>query len=218
MSKIFIGIGHYSRVGKDSFANRLVSEFETRGVKAVKRSFAWKLKQICHQLYSWDGLREPEFYETPEGEPYRNIPLPTIGKTPVEIWIDMGTPAVRNNVYQDTWIQYVLRNAKDGVTVIPDVRFHNEAEMIRANGGFLVKVIRPGTPPRDSVADRAMLGYEDWDLVLGQSGRLEDLYHAAGQIAAGIVEDGNFPTQTLEARRMALRIEKQTLRDAGIVS
>lgn len=216
MVRTFIGIGHYSRVGKDSFANRLLSEFETRGIPAAKRSFAWKLKDICHQLYSWDGLREPEFYETPEGAALRNTPLPTVGKSPVEIWIDMGTPAVREHVYEDTWIQYVLRNAGEGITIIPDVRFPNEANFIRENGGSLIKVIRPGFPPRDSVADRALLGFQDWDLVLGQSGELADLYATAGLIADTVAASGKLPRQSLEARNMALRIERKTIQDAGM--
>ena len=72
-----------------------------------KRSFAYKLKQVCHELYGWAGLREPEFYETPDGEQYREVILPEIGKSPRQIWIDMGTKAVRRHVYEfrgyDRW-------------------------------------------------------------------------------------------------------------------
>ena len=70
-----IGLGHYSRTGKDSLANRIAAHCTEMGVKAAKMPFAWKLKQIAHDLYAWDGLREPEFYDTPEGEKYRRFSL-----------------------------------------------------------------------------------------------------------------------------------------------
>ena len=57
-----IAIGHYRRVGKDTFANSLVEkarQLDPR-LRVGKRSWAWKLKQICHELYAWAGLREPE--------------------------------------------------------------------------------------------------------------------------------------------------------------
>ena len=74
-----IGLGHYSRTGKDTFANALVQDItdRSRGNTRIKKiPFAWKLKQICHDLYAWDGLREPEFYDTSEGEKFRDIKLP----------------------------------------------------------------------------------------------------------------------------------------------
>lgn len=214
-SKIVIGVGHYSRTGKDTFANRLVVEFVQRKVRAVKRPFAWKLKQIAHELYGWAGVREPEYYDTPEGELERSTILPALGTSVVDTWIYLGN-AIRNQVYAETWIQTVLRGNESGVVVIPDVRFPNEVDSIRAMGGFLIKVIRPGFPPRDSVSDRTLLGYEDWDLVIGQSGDIRELYEAAETVARSVVETGQFPTQALEARRSALRIERQTLQDAGI--
>ena len=70
-----IGLGHYSRVGKDTFANYLVeslAEYQP-SLKVLKRSFAWKLKQVTHELFSWAGLREPEFYETAEGAAVRQV-------------------------------------------------------------------------------------------------------------------------------------------------
>src|ERR1035437_2708896 len=97
-----IGLGHYSRTGKDSFANYFL--LHTPG--AIKIPFAWKLKSITHDLYSWAGLREPEYYETPEGALARDIVLPDLGLTPVQVWVKFGTPAVREQVYDKTWIDY----------------------------------------------------------------------------------------------------------------
>lgn len=176
----YIGLGHYSRTGKDTFANYLVEEFTQLGYRAKKLPFAWKLKQICHDLYAWDGLREPEFYDTKEGEPYRDIPLPTIGKTPVEIWVAMGTPAVRECVYMDTWIRYVMDNDHDcDVLIVPDVRFPNEVQAIHDKGGIAGKIVRPGYGPRNTVADQALVGFTGWDFCFGGRGGMDDLREEA---------------------------------------
>ena len=206
-----IGLGHYSRTGKDTFANALVQDITNRsgGKTRIKKiPFAWKLKDICHQLYAWDGLREAEFYDTTEGEKFRDIKLPTIGKTPVEIWVAMGTPAVREQVYSDTWIDYLLKSALGlDVLVIPDVRFPNEVAAIRQMGGTLIKVVRPGYGPRPTVADRALIGWTGWDYVIGSSGRMAELSDWASAFGLALEGGLGMPHQTDEQKRLAMAVE-----------
>lgn len=45
----------------------------------------------------------------------------------------------------------------------PDVRYENEAQVIHAAGGILVKVERPSVEPSHDVADDALEGYPGWD-------------------------------------------------------
>jgi hypothetical protein len=204
-----IGLGHYSRTGKDSLANYLIQDLRCSGLVAKKIPFAWKLKQICHDLYAWDGLREPEFYDTPDGEKFRDIKLPTIGKTPVEIWVAMGTPAVRNNVYMDTWINFVLKSDHQAdVIVIPDVRFPNEVQAIRDAGGWLAKIVRPGYGPRDTVADKALVGWDGWDAVIGRSGEMRELETWALDLSDAINGNVPYPIQSYEDKLAALAVEK----------
>lgn len=164
-----LGLGHYSRVGKDEIANQIVQLSEERlpGTRVKKLPFAWKLKDVCHQLYGWDGLREAEFYDTDEGAPYRDIKLPKIGMTPVELWVGVGH-GLRLHAHPETWVDYVLRKDHDcDILVIPDVRYPNEVEAIRYLGGIVVKVVRPGYGPRDTPADLALWGWDGWDYVVG---------------------------------------------------
>ena len=196
-----IGIGHYSRTGKDTLANYIVDYVWQSGQKAKKISLAWKLKQICHELYSWAGLREPEYYDTKEGEKFRDVKIEALGMTPVEIWVAMGTPAVRDNIYDRTWIDYVMKTDHEvDVLVVPDIRFHNEAdEFGEGEDRILVKTVREGYGPKDTVADTALIGYEGWDLWAG--GNMEDLHMQAQKIAlwaVGVIElpkngEGWFP-------------------------
>jgi len=213
-----IGLGHYSRTGKDTFANAAVAWFAANSkLRAKKIPFAWKLKQICHDLYAWDGMREPEFYDTLDGEKFRDIPLPTIGKTPVEIWVAMGTPAVRQNVYERTWIDFLLKSDHQcDILVVPDVRFPNEVSAIRELGGTVQKIVRPGYGPRNTVADKALLGYRDWDYIWGAHGDIDKLRVEAYCIAAAVSGLHDWPVQTIEQKAYALSVEK--LSDIGRVA
>jgi hypothetical protein len=207
---IIVGLGHYSRTGKDTFANALVDWIGRHSkLKAGKIPFAWKLKDICHQLYAWDGLREAAFYDTPEGEKFRDIKLPTIGKTPVEIWVAMGTPAVREQVYMNTWIDYLLKSDHGlDVLVVPDVRFPNEVAAIRELGGTCHKIVRPGYGPRDTVADKALLGFTGWDYIWGAHGDIDRLRVEAYRIGAAIAGLDDWPIQTIDDKARALSVEE----------
>ena len=209
MSQI-IGIGHYSRTGKDSFANFFLDHYAALSPekKAIKRSLAWKLKQICHDLYAWAGVMPPEHYETVEGAKDRDIVLPGIGLTPVQLWVAFGTDAVRNNVYDRTWLDYLLKTDHHcDILLIPDVRFPNEAEAIKAAGGILVKVVRPDYGPRKTVADRALLNYAGWDYVIGKSGKMDELRDWALVFALHMNIDGRPKPMSREEKEAALAVE-----------
>lgn len=205
-----IAIGHYRRVGKDTFANYLIEKAPKYGpcIRIAKMPWAWKLKQICHELYAWDGLREPEFYETEPGASLREVPLPTIGKSPRQIWIDFGTPAVREKVYGPTWLDYVLRSDHNlDVLIIPDTRFRNEAEAVLDRSGELIKVVRPGYGPGPNVPDRELLGFKGWTNVIGETGDIRDLEAWADRYAHWLC-GGPKPTRTREEMDTALEVEE----------
>jgi len=207
---IVIGFGHYSRTGKDSVANyflECLSEYKS-SMRAIKRSLAWKLKQTCFELYSWAGVMPPEHYETKEGEEDRELFLPALQMTVVELWVAFGTKAVRNNVYGATWLDYLLKTDHQcDVLLIPDVRFPNEADAIKAMGGLIIKVVRPGYGPRKTVADRALLGYDGWDYVIGAEGTMDSLRHWASRFACHVAGSKIISVQTAAERKVALSVE-----------
>ena len=203
-----LGLGHYSRTGKDTLANYFVDFFKDTSICVLKRSFAWKLKQVTFELYAWAGMREPEYYETEEGAKARTVVLPAIGKTPIDIWVDFGTPAVRQCVYDRTWIDYLLKSDLNAdMLVIPDVRFPNEVAAIRDMGGILVKVVRPGYGPKNTVADRALIGRDVWDYVVGAEGSMKSLDQWAVRLASGFLGVSSMPIQRYEDKMRALSVE-----------
>jgi hypothetical protein len=204
---MIIGLGHYSRVGKDTLANFLmecIGEYAPH-LKTLKRSLAWKLKEITHELYGWAGLREPAYYE--ENGEARKIKLPVLNMTPVEIWVAFGTKAVRDNVYARSWLDYLLKTDFGcDVLIIPDIRFPNEADAVKAAGGKLIKVVRPGYGPLDTVADKALIGYAGWDYIVGAEGTMQSLKHWASVLAQAVIThewiEQNDKEQALEVEKL----------------
>ena len=162
-----IAFGHRKRVGKDTACRFLISYLRTTGSKKQinKGSFAYELKLMCHRLYGWDGLREPEFYEDPSNEHLREIALLTIGKSPREIWIEVGMGM--RDVYDLTWVDALFyNNSESDILLISDCRFLNECQRIKEYGGLVVKIERPDIADTSDEADDALNGYDDWDHVI----------------------------------------------------
>jgi hypothetical protein len=194
-------LGHYSRTGKDTLANWAIHYAKEWGLTAKKVSFAWKLKDVAHQLYGWAGLREPEFYETPAGAKLRTVVLEAIGMTPIDVWVKLGTDGVRQNVHPHTWINYVLNQDYRGVDllIISDTRFPNEIGLTKYDGevnGWDVKtakVLRAGFGPKDTEPDLALMDYDGWDTYFG--GLMDDL-KKQGESVAMWAKGWGFPYQS----------------------
>jgi len=187
---ILVGFGHAKRVGKDTIAEMLKTHLRKYRPDWDMRTvgFADKLKEIAHDLYGWAGLKDKDFYNTPEGAALREVVLPAIGKSPRKVWIDLGTPAIREQVYDGTWVDYALRPVVEpDVLIIPDVRFPNEATRIADLGGLSILVERPGFYPGNDVADQALAKYLGWDARVLNDGTLEELDHQAEVIAHHII-------------------------------
>ncbi len=228
MNATIIGIGHYSRVGKDTFANGLIDMLGEMDptLKVGRRSFASKLKQITHDLYAWAGLQNEAYYNDPATEHLRDTVLPLLGMTPVEVWVRFGTPAVRERVYDRTWIDYLLKTDHGlDVIVIPDVRFPNEIDAIREVGGHLIKIVRDGYGPKMTVADLALINYTGWDNVIGDRppmvvDGIKNLQHWAAKYASKIVRGDDLHTlirsdaeimAALAVQRLPNRLEVDTV-------
>lgn len=72
-----------------------------------------------------------------------------IGKSPRELMQTLGTQGGRQLVNRQIWCTCLQRRIQKYPSyevnfVIPDVRFEDEAQFIRRNGGLLWRVVRPG--------------------------------------------------------------------------
>ena len=172
---IIVAFGHESRVGKDTAAKLLDSALRVMNIKTKKVSFAAKLKQVSYDVYGWTGLKPGLFYESDEGAKLRSVKLPVINKTPVEIWIDVGNHF--REIYENTWRDYVLNvdHGNTEVLIITDLRFPNEGNGVHEKDGICVHVIAERVPKMDSVSDRALDGWPNWDRKLFNEGDIKEL-------------------------------------------
>lgn len=138
---MIIGLSGIAGSGKDSTANIIIKNHENW----VKTSFAKSMKDAVAAMY---GLpRDLLEGDTKESREWREQPvdfwgdkLGIEGLTPRKILQNFGTELVRKNIDSAFWVfrtEYELQKLEEeGKNVlITDVRFPNEAEMIKAHGG-----------------------------------------------------------------------------------
>tara|TARA_B100001057_G_scaffold489546_1_gene576030 strand:+ start:2163 stop:2756 length:594 start_codon:yes stop_codon:yes gene_type:complete len=186
---MIIGICGLIGSGKGTAADILVEEHSYE-----KLSFADKLKDGVSSVFGWDRQmlegdtdnsrkwreQEDEFWTKETGE----------AVTPRLILQLFGTDCMRNGFYDGIWVSLVkqqLLENKDKNYVIPDVRFENEATMIRSLGGKICQVRRGPDPLwwrlyKDLGQEPTDVHKSEWawanvqmDYVLANDGTTEDL-------------------------------------------
>ena len=148
--EITIGLAGYARSGKDTVA-QMITEYEFE-----QRSFAAPLKECLAALNPI--VEADEVIVGPDGY----VPVPRrisgslreggweLAKTNPEVRSllqRLGTEAGRNVLGQNIWVDALFNQPSNGRIVISDVRFPNEAAAIKARGGLVWRVIRPGYGP-----------------------------------------------------------------------
>lgn len=176
-----IGLGHQSGVGKDEFGKYLQHHLEIAGKTATCRSFAWKLKEICYELFSIYGLKKPIYYEN--NRDARNIKL-KCGLTPIEIWCGVGDGM--REIYSDIWIDNTLDPGPldPDFVIIRDVRYMNEVDAIHNLGGVVWKIYRPGYDGLNTPADQALKDFSQWNMIIDNIGSLKDLSTITKELAS----------------------------------
>lgn len=152
---VLVGIAGAFGSGKDAAADVLVSKYgfvKTSMARALKIEVYDRLLRPTADFVRLDGYEE-------------SLPRPSDdGATPGEKldWINAHKPVLRRllQVYgteyrraqdQDYWVKRAAEfvDNSDRPVVIPDIRFPNEAEMIRARGGRLWLIRRESVETAD---------------------------------------------------------------------
>jgi hypothetical protein len=177
-SFMIIGICGLIGSGKGTVADFLV---EQRGF--TKISFADRLKDGVASVFNWD--REMLEGNTDDSRAWREKVDPYWSTetghpiTPRLVLQLFGTDCMRNGFFDGIWVSLVkkqLLENPDSNFVIPDVRFENEANMIRSIGGKLWRVKR-GTDP------------EWWDIAQTQMRQLNNKKKTESIVVANKMED-----------------------------
>jgi hypothetical protein len=163
-----IGLTGYAQSGKDTFASILVEKY---GYSRI--AFADKIRDFLYGINPMVGC-------SPTGYLQDLVNLVGWDKAKQEPQVrrllqDLGISA-RDLISEDIWVTAALSSvSKDQRVVITDVRFENEAAMIKSMGGQLWRVKRSGVGPvNDHVSESEMDGYKV-DQIFVNNGTLEDL-------------------------------------------
>ena len=104
-----------------------------------------------------------------------------LGVSPRHLMRTLGTEWGRDCVHTEVWALLALKRIEDirmrgGLVVVDDVRFPNEAELIRRHGGQLWKIEREeSVPASDHASDTSMADWEDFDVLIHNDGSLKSL-------------------------------------------
>ena len=202
MPLTLVGVSGRKRHGKDQVATYL----ESYGVKRL--AFADELKRVAMNL--WD-LSFEQVYGSDE---YKEAVDERWGLSPRTILQQLGTQVGRN-IHDQTWVRKALstiERAQRGEPVVlpnmvsrrfeevtfaegwadrwavPDVRFPGEADAIKARGGVVIKVVRPGMPTGDMHASETEVDNVQEDHLIVNDGSLGDLETRVREIAYRIFE------------------------------
>lgn len=170
-----IGLTGLAGCGKSTVADALAE----RGWTVV--SLADPMKDA---LAEWFGWSHDRLYGPSEA---RNAPDPRWGGLTARRALQhLGTEFGRA-MHPDVWIRYALsRAARHDRVVIPDVRFENEAAAVRAVGGRVVRIVRPGAGlDGDAATHASESGCGRVDAVLTNVGSLGELRAKAWALCFG---------------------------------
>jgi len=166
---MIIGFAGKKRSGKDTIANYLVNKYNFR-----RYAFGDPVKEVCRILFGFD---DEQLYGDRKEE------LDGIGITPREAFQGIGTEFGRKYLHElfptlrvergGLWMDIFRRNCGGGDVVVSDVRFGNEADLIREMGGCVIYLDSGYGVEDGHETERVDLSY---DYVLENRGTLEDFY------------------------------------------
>jgi hypothetical protein len=174
-----IGITGKARSGKDTLA-RILLEM-TPG--AQQMSFASPIREFVARLI---GVTVDDLQDGP----FKEAPLPELsGKSPRQMMQTLGTEWGRDLIDPDLWIKVArwelgtLEAIGVPLVVFSDVRFDNEAAMIRSLGGAIVHLSRGAAGEISThVSEAGISSFSELDLSVNNDGDLKQLKTRAREV------------------------------------
>ena len=179
-----IGITGRARSGKDTLAGAILS----LGERGERMSFAAPIREFV------SAITCIPLADIVDG-PLKEQPLPEFGgRSARQMMQTLGTEWGRELIHRDLWITVARKRLLSlsalpeadapSVVVFSDVRFENEATMIRELGGTVVHLHRVDATPVHGHASEAGIDQHPEDLSVYNEGSIGDLLSAAAHIYA----------------------------------
>jgi len=176
MNKNIIGITGKAGSGKDTLANYLIDQ------GYIKLSFGSAVKDIVSIITGWPR----DFVEGTNKDRHLRETLkhPDYNKTCRELMQYIGTDLFRNQLDDNIWVNIIKNKIKtdneNNKFVISDVRFDNEAQMIKSIGGCIIHINRNDQIVSNHISENGIsLNY---DHCIDNNGSINDLYNNINQI------------------------------------
>lgn len=129
---MLIGFHGKARSGKDTAADVLVNKFDF-----TRYGLADPIKQGAAAMFGWN---EEHGY----GD-LKEVVDPFYQFSPRKVYQLLGTEFGREMLRDDIWLKVAEKFVKGNKhTVISDIRFENEAEWVRQQGGLVIRIVRDG--------------------------------------------------------------------------
>jgi len=176
MRGLKIGFGYKARSGKDTSAEYLQGQYGGQIFKFAQPIY--DIMSAAHQIAGIDTFKD----------------------TKLLTWLgtDWGR-SINENIWVDNCLNRIHKAERQGCYMsnepfvnnffVTDVRFPNEAQALKENGFYLVKIeraLRPQEERASHASENALNNYDNWDFVVDNNGNLENLYEQLQKIVQTI--------------------------------
>jgi hypothetical protein len=194
-----VGLSGFARAGKDETAKVLVERY---GFKQV--AFADKLREMIYNINPivnvdvYNGNRTEYLQEVIDRVGWDHYKETQYGDEIRRLLQRLGTEGGRQTLWDTIWIDAAFAGLpEDSKIVVSDARFFNEFDAIRARGGEVWRIERPGVgPANDHASEMEAIKYE-FDRTIHNSRDLDYLATMIHSVYADM--------QTTQARNAYLR-------------
>lgn len=177
MKPLLIGLAGPARSGKSTAAEHLVGTYLLEHY-----AFADPLRDGLMAIFNLD----PTDFEGDRKEQ----PLAWLDRSPRQLMQSMGTEWARNTVHPDVWVKLAeqnldyMTNALGAVIgfVVSDVRFENEAHLIRRRGGTVIHIGRNDAKPVNAHISEAGVTVRQDDLILRNNGTVDEFLRSLDEV------------------------------------
>lgn len=169
MSMHLIGISGFKRSGKDTAADFIQLMAENHRIPSNRFAIADTVIEKASAVFGfkrddWDKLKVNGVMSIGDGSIYRDVR---------DVVRDFGMALI------DADETYLIRNAEAKLqpfmlNIVTDVRFDREIDMIKRNGGLLIKIVRPGVGSDGHVTEQH-LDDDKYDAIVVNDGDLDQL-------------------------------------------
>ena len=177
MKPLLIGLTGRARSGKSTAAEHLVGTYLLEHY-----AFADPLRDGLMAIFNLD----PTDFKGDRKEQ----PLAWLDRSPRQLMQSMGTEWARNTVHPDVWVKLAEQNL-DYMTkalgavigfVVSDVRFENEAHLIRRRGGTVIHIGRNDAQAVNPHISETGVAVRQNDLILRNNGTVDEFLRSLDEV------------------------------------